>query len=90
LYKELEITESAYNALLKRIKPLVIFQYLTEYGIGRLSLYYYVDRIGGSFIKPKYKTDLIANAIFDGLNTKDKMSIFEYIEWVTKHPEKEV
>jgi len=83
----LGISEDSFNELLNKLSMQEIYVYLTDYGNGELSLYYYADRIGGSFLKPKYKTDLIANAIFNTLQSKNKMQLFEYFEWLKNNPE---
>lgn len=83
----LGISEEQYQLLLKRLTDMEIYEYLVSYGQGILSLYYYADRIGGSFIKPKYKTDLIANAIFNTLSTQEKMQMYQYFEWLENNPE---
>lgn len=83
----LGISQDSYDELLTKFTTIEIFQFLSDYGQGELSLYYYADRIGGSFIKPKYRTDLIANAIFNTLPAHNKMKLYEYFNWLANNPE---
>ncbi len=51
--------------------------------VGKIGLLLYIDRTGGDWVEGEAnnKSDLIAQAVFEGLSIQDKIEIAEYTTW---------
>lgn len=77
--KELGITQESYACLLDKIGIEPIYNFCTKYMPGQIGLYHYIDA-RGRFMPNKYKQDIIAEAIFNGLEVSEKMNVLQYLE----------
>ena len=79
--EELGISQKSYTNLINKVGLKAVYDFCNKYMPGHIGLYHYIDA-RGRFIPNKYKQDIIASAIFDGLSTSDKMNVLQYIEYV--------
>jgi len=71
----------------EKVTILQLFEFATDFDIsgekikvGFMNLFYYIDEKGDFFKKPDFPKKLICRAIFEKLETNQKMAILEYIE----------
>ena len=81
MFEELGITEEQYQELLTKVEVSDIFNFMTKYKYGQVSIYNYADE-HGRFIPPKSKFDIIAKYVFDAHSPAEKINFLSYLESV--------
>lgn len=79
MYEELDCTKEQYNQLVKKIGVEPIYSFVNKYGGRLVGLLNYIDN-RGRFKPIKFKQDLIADIIFEALNSTEKIIVLQYIE----------
>lgn len=83
MHTALDISKELYDKLESELGALIIFRYIEEYGQGNHSIYHYADT-HGNFIDDKTPHGKIAKVIFEQLSPKDKLTFFQYLEWLNE------
>lgn len=87
MQEHFQFTDEEYKKLLGLgVSIEQLFKFANEYDfsgqkieIGFMNLFYFIDQKGDFFSKPNFSEKLICRAIFEKLNTNQKMEIMDYL-----------